>query len=255
MKDKVVIITGATKGMGFAAAKKLLELGAKVGLIYRSDENRAKECKAELQTFVENSLYIKADISNPTDRHHILKQVLSKFGRIDVLVNNAGVPARQPFLKVTEDEFDSIIAVNLKGPIFLAQLVAEQMIHQGDGGSIINFSSISGHRSTGGISYDVAKAGILLATQSMANVLGPHRIRVNSISPGMYKTEMNREHWENNTKMYQDMAAVTALKRGAEATEIAGTIVYLASDQSSYVTGTDIIADGGFLSYCPGRGK
>lgn len=105
----------------------------------------------------------------------------------------------------------------------------------------------------GGISYDAAKAGIIRASQTMANALGKYGIRVNSISPGMYKTQMNRYHWENETELYKNMVSVTALQRGAEADEIAGTVLYLASEQSSYTTGTDILADGGYSSHFPGR--
>lgn len=253
MKDNVIIITGATKGMGYACTVKLLELGAKVILIYRSDEKRAEECAKELQKYSKQTLFIKADISDIKTHDMIIEKTLERFHAINVLVNNAGVAARQSFLKMTEDEYDKILDVNLKGPVFLAQKVAKQMIRQETKGSIINFSSISGHRASGGTSYETAKSALIMATQSIANALGPHGIRVNSISPGFHKTEMNRYHWENNTKLNQSMIAVTALKRAAEAAEIAGTVVYLASSQSSYVTGTDIIVDGGFLAHCPGR--
>ena len=127
------------------------------------------------------------------------------------------------------------------------------MIKQEKSGYIINFSSICGHRAMGGISYDAAKAGIIRASQTMANTLGKYGIRVNSISPGMHKTEMNRSHWENETDLYKNMIAVTSLNRGAESEEIVGTVLYLSSEQSSYTTGSDIIVDGGYLSHCPGR--
>ena len=129
------------------------------------------------------------------------------------------------------------------------------MIDQKKGGSIINFSSISGHRGAGGISYDAAKAGIIRATQTMANALGEYGIRVNSISPGTHKTEMNRDHWENETDLYKRLVAITPLRRAAEAKEIAGTVIYLSSDQSSFTTGADILVDGGYLTLLPGREK
>ena len=256
IEDKVIIVTGATKGMGLASSKQLLKLGAKVVMVYFSDTTNARQIEAELSNdYKSHVLLLKADITNAADRQRIVDETLTAFQEINVLVNNAGIPAKASFPKETEEDFDIVVDVNLKAPIFLAKLVAEQMIKQEKGGSIINFSSVCGHRAMGGISYDAAKAGIIRATQTMANALGKYAIRANSISPGTHKTEMNRYHWENETDLHKNMVGVTALKRAAEAYEIAGTVVYLASDQSSYTTGTDIIVDGGYLSHCPGRGK
>jgi NAD(P)-dependent dehydrogenase (short-subunit alcohol dehydrogenase family) len=253
MKDKVVIVTGATKGMGLSTAKHLLELGSKVVLVYRNDRKTADEVAIQLSSYASKMLLLQADITNSSDRKRIIDGTITAFGRIDVLVNNAGVAAKSGFMKTTEKEYDTILDVNLKAPVFLAQLVAKQMIYQGDGESIINFASTSGHRATGGISYDAAKAGIIRATEAMAVALGKHGIRVNSISPGGHKTEINRYHWENNTELLQNVIKATPLKRFADASEIAGTVVFLASDQSSYITGTDIIADGGYKCVHPGR--
>jgi NAD(P)-dependent dehydrogenase (short-subunit alcohol dehydrogenase family) len=253
LKNKVIIVTGATKGMGLASSQKLLEMGAKVVMVYFSDAENAKLIEKELSNYREQILFLKSDITKPEDRQRIVDETLRTFKEINVLVNNAGIPAKNDFLKESEEDFDRVLDVNLKAPIFLAKLVAEQMIKQKKVGSIINFSSVCGHRAMGGISYDAAKAGIIRASQGMANALGKYGIRVNSISPGTHKTEMNRYHWENETGLYKSMIAVTALERAAEAEEIAGTVVYLASEQSSYTTGTDILVDGGYLSHCPGR--
>ncbi|OGT44768.1 MAG: hypothetical protein A3E82_08575 [Gammaproteobacteria bacterium RIFCSPHIGHO2_12_FULL_38_11] len=255
MKSKTIIVTGATKGMGFACSKRFLELDANVVMVYHSDITAAEHAEKDLFTYSNRILLLQANITVAQDRKKIIDATLNKFNHIDVLVNNAGAPSKCSFLNATEEDFDFVIDVNLKAPIFLAKLVAKQMIAQGDGGSIINFSSVSGHRAMGGISYDSAKAGIIRATQTMANSLGQYNIRVNSISPGTHKTDMNRYHWENETEIYKNMLSVTALKRAAEAKEIVGTVVYLAFSESSYTTGTDIVVDGGFLSYCPGRGK
>lgn len=253
MKDKVLIITGATKGMGFAVSQHMLNLGAKVSMIYLNDEDNAKQVETQLSNYQGNFQLINADITKSKDRNKIVDDTIDAFTRIDVLVNNAGIPARSGFLKETEDEFDLVLDVNLKAPVFLAKKVAKIMIEKYIAGSIINISSVCGHRAMGGTSYDAAKAGIIRATQTMANTLGKYGIRVNSISPGTHKTEMNRHHWENETDLHKKMLGVTALKRAAEASEIAGTVQYLASEQSSYTTGSDIIVDGGYLSHCPGR--
>ncbi len=253
VKDKVVIVTGATKGMGLASSKQLLKMDAKVVMVYFSDIENARQIETELSDYHAQLLILKADITKSEDRKRIVDRTINTFQEINVLINNAGIPAKASFLKEAEKDFDYVVDVNLKAPIFLAKLVAEQMIKQEKGGSIINFSSVCGHRAMGGISYDAAKAGIIRASQAMANTLGKYGIRVNSISPGTHKTEMNRYHWENETELHKNMVAVTALKRAAEADEIAGTVIYLASDQSSYTTGTDILVDGGYLSHCPGR--
>ena len=255
MKDKVVIVTGAIKGMGFGTAKTLLKKDAKVVLVYRSDDARALQVKEELKSYSANMVLLKADITKAVDREKIVDETLKKFHRIDVLVNNAGVAATQIFLKIEEEEYDKILDVNLKAPIFLAQAVAKQMIAEGKGGVIVNFSSISGHRGTGGISYDASKAGVIRATQTMAAALAEYNIRVNSISPGYHKTEMNRYHWENKTEMHKDAVEQIPLGRASEAEETAGTVIYLASDASSFVTGTDITVDGGYSCVWPGRDK
>jgi len=255
VKDKVFVVTGATKGMGLASSKQLLKMGAKVVMVYLSDTENAKQIEKELDDYREKILLLKADITRPEDRQRILDETLKAFKEINVLVNNAGVAPKAGFLKETEAAYDLVLNVNLKAPIFLAKLVANQMIDQKKGGAIINFSSISGHRGAGGISYDAAKAGIIRATQTMANSLGKYGIRVNSISPGAHKTEMNRDHWENETDLFKRLISITPLGRVAEADEIAGTVVYLASDQSSYTTGADILVDGGYLTLLPGREK
>jgi L-rhamnose 1-dehydrogenase len=253
MKNKTILITGATKGLGLASAKALLEQGARVIMVYRSDQKNAADVTDQLQKFKSQMLVLQADITQQNHRATVIKKALDAFGRIDVLINNAGVAAKAGFLKETPEEYATVIAVNLTAPIFLAQAVAQQIIKQGDGGSIINIASVSGHRGFGGISYDAAKAGLIRATQTTANALGKHHIRANSISPGTHLTEMNRYHWENNTTLFQNMTAVTALNRAAAADEIAGTIIYLASEQSSFTTGSDIIVDGGYLIHGPGR--
>lgn len=212
VKKNVMIITGATKGLGLAASRKLLQMGAKVVMVYCSDTENSCRVEAELQDYREQILLLQADITKTEDRQRIIDETLAAFNEINVLINNAGVAAKAGFLKESEESYDRVLDVNLKAPIFLAKLVATQMIKQKKGGSIINFSSVSGHRGGGGISYDAAKSGIIRATQTMANALGQYGIRVNSISPGTHKTEMNRYHWENETEVYKKMTVVTPLK-------------------------------------------
>lgn len=150
VKDKVVIVTGATKGMGFSSSKQLLKMGAKVVMVYLSDIENAQKIEAELKDYHNQKLLLKADITKAEDRTRIITETLKIFQEINVLVNNAGIPSKTGFLKEKEVDFEQVIDVNLKAPIFLAKLVAEQMIKQEKGGSIINFSSVCGHRAGGG---------------------------------------------------------------------------------------------------------
>lgn len=243
--NTVFIITGATRGMGFATTKRILELGGSVVMVYLSNNDAAKEALKALSEHQNRMLLIQADICSASGRESIINNTIEKFGKIDVLVNNAGIPTTHGFLKEAEQEFDRVLDVNLKAPIFLAKMVANKMIDQKQGGSIINIASTAGHQPGGALSYAAAKAGLIKATEAMASALGKYNIRVNSISPGMHCTDMNRYHWENKTERFKKMISNTALKRAADAAEITGTVVYLASDMSSYTTGTDILVHGG----------
>lgn len=245
LENKVVLITGATRGMGFAISKRALALGAKVVLVYRSDSVQAKKALDELSEHADQMHLIQADITLADDRARIVDEAIKQFGRIDVLVNNAGIPTTHGFLKEEEPEFDRVLDVNLKAPIFLAKIVAAVMIEQGEGGSIVNIASTAGHRGGAAVSYAAAKSGLIRATESMASTLGAYNIRVNSVSPGMHRTDMNRYHWENKTDRFKKMVEARALKRMAEASEVAGAVMYLASDEASYTTGADILVHGG----------
>ena len=219
---------------------------AKVVMVYRSDEKRARKCLDELKVYEKNILQLKADISDLKQHQFILEQTLKKFSKVDVLVNNAGVAPKAGFLKMDEVEYDRVLETNLKGPIFLAQKVAKQMIEQKTPGSIINIASTSAYRPENVVSYGPAKMGLVTASKAMASSLGAYGIRVNSISPGTHKTEMNRYHWENKTDVFSQSTSIP-LQRAAEAREITGAVVFLSSEDASYITGIDLIADGGFL--------
>lgn len=247
MKDKVALITGGSRGIGLAIAKAFAKQGYKVAINYRSDQQQAQKALEELQSLSDDVVVIKADVSDKADRERLLNETLQNFNRIDVLINNAAVASRYGFLKTTEEEFDRIYNCNLKAPIFLSKIVAEQMIKQGDGGSIINISSVAGHIPMG-INYGGSKAALLMETKNMAAKLGPYNIRVNSISPASTKTDLNRRAWQDNPELWKSHTDNVALQRGADPSEIAGAAIYLASEQASYTTGTDILVDGGWLS-------
>ena len=247
MEGKVVVVTGGSRGIGRAIAQAFGENGYKVVINYRADKDQAQKALEELHSISKDAIAIQADVSEKSERERLVKETLVKFGRIDVLVNNAAISTRHGFLKTTEEEFDRIYNCNLKAPIFLSKLVAEQMIKQECGGSIINVASVAGHIPMG-INYGGSKAALLMETKNMAAKLGPYNIRVNSISPGATKTDLNRSAWEGNPDFWKSHTDKIALQRGGDPKEVAEAAIYLASEQASYTTGTDILVDGGWLS-------
>lgn len=176
-----------------------------------------------------------------------MDSVINEFGSINVLVNNSGTAGRKKFIKDTEEHFNEIIASNLTGHVFLAQEVAKKMIENATHGSIINICSTASYSPTSGsLSYCAAKAGLLIATKNMAYELGPHGIRVNSITPGGIMTDMSRHAWED-PKIGPELENKIPMRRRGLPEEIAGAALYLSSDESSYTCGADVIVDGGWL--------
>jgi 3-oxoacyl-[acyl-carrier protein] reductase len=247
MKDKVVIVSGGSRGIGAGITRAFYDKGAKVVVNYRNDLQAAMALKEKLNALDERFLLVQADVSASEGRQSLLQQTLAKFNQVDVLVNNAGIAARKKFLKGTEQEFDAIIDTNLKSPIFLAQACAQSMIDKNTKGSIINICSVSGYFANAPVSYSASKAGLLAATKGMALALGEHGIRVNSVTPGTIKSDMNRYYWQDNPDLWQQHTIGMPLKRGGEPKELASAVVYLASDESSYITGIDLQVDGGWM--------
>lgn len=246
MKDKVVVVTGGSRGIGAGISELFYREGAKVVVNYRSDDDAAHALKQKLSANDDRLKLLRADVSQTEGRKHLLERTLQAFEKIDVLVNNAGIAARQGFLNGTEEEFDRIIETNLKGPVFLAQDCANHMIEKNIKGSIINLCSVSAHFANAPTSYCAAKAGLLMATKTMALALGRYGIRVNNVTPGTIKSDMNRPYWQDMPDKWQQATQNLPLGRGGEALELASAVLYLADDKSSFVTGTEIIVDGGF---------
>lgn len=245
--NKTVIVTGGTRGIGFAIAKAFVLNGDKVVMNYRSDTQQAEQALQSLQPDDSKVIAFQANISVEEDREHLLCETLDHFNSIDVLINNAGIAGKESFLKETEETFHHIMDNNLTGAIFLSQRVVKTMIDQAIKGSIIHIGSTAAHASSSGsLSYCVAKAGLLMATQHMAYKLGPYGIRVNCITPGGIETDMSRHAWSDPERK-SALEEVIPLRRRGQPDEVAGAALYLASDQASYTTGADIIVDGGWL--------
>ncbi len=239
---KVVVVTGASKGLGRAMALGFAEAGADVVVSSR----KLEPCDAvaeEVRALGRRALAVQAHVGDWWQCQVLVDATVAEFGRIDVLVNNAGIaPVPPSLLEVTEELFDKTIAVDLKGPLRLTALAAE---HMGLGGAVINISSkASLHPTSFTVVYAAAKAGLNALTKAAADALGPRGIRVNAIVCGTFHTDSLHASLPSE-ELRQQMASNISLGRIADANEIVGTALYLASDASSYLTGELILLDGG----------
>jgi len=238
LKDKVILITGSSQGIGKAIALKLSSMGAKIALndIPQQEEN-LKKTKQE----IENSNYYFADVSNYGEVEKMIASIEKDFGRIDVLINNAGINQDKTLAKMTEEEWQRVININLTG-VFNCSKACLPLIIQNQG-SIINISSIVGQRGNfGQTNYAASKAGIIGFTKSLAKEVGRFNVRVNAIAPGFIETKM-AETIPEEVKI--TVKKLTALGRFGTPEEVADTVSFLASQSSSFITGTVINVDGG----------
>ena len=248
---KVAIITGASRGIGFAVARRLGQDGHAVVVVATGPQERNQENLDILTDDGTEWLYVQADISKHEDREKIVESTLSRFGRIDVLVNNAGVApkVRADLLDMTEESFDRVVGINTKGNMFLTQLVAKAMLKQEvigkKRGSIINISSCSAEvSSTSRGEYCVSKAGVSMLTKLYADRLAPEGIMVNEIRPGVIATDMTSVVTAKYDKMIED--GVFPIARWGYPEDIANAVSAFADDHFLYTTGNYIDVDGGF---------
>jgi NAD(P)-dependent dehydrogenase (short-subunit alcohol dehydrogenase family) len=244
LQGKVAIVTGAARGIGLAIAQRFVKEGAKVTLADRL----AAEVEAEAAAFGAAALAVPTDVGDAGEVRRLVSRTAERFGRLDCMVANAAVQAEIPFLDLTEEEFDRVIRVNLKGAFLCGQTAARYMVEARTRGSIINMSSVNAvvaHPVL--VHYAASKGGIAMLTKGMAVSLAPHGIRVNAIGPGTVNTPINANFF-SMPGMIDRFLMRTPLGRIAEADEIASVAVFLASDEASYVTGTTIYADGGRLA-------
>jgi 3-oxoacyl-[acyl-carrier protein] reductase len=243
LKQKVAIITGAAQGIGKHIAGRFAAEGARV-VIADLNEAQARATAAELVASGAETMAVRVDVGDSASVAAMVQAVRAKFGRIDVLVNNAGIGLNKPVLTTTQAEWDANLRVNLTGTFLCGQAAARVMVEQG-GGRIVNIASISGQRGgVGRAAYGASKAGVILLTKVMAVELAPLGVLVNAISPGPVDTEQSRgTHTPATRKAYYDRIPV---KRYGSADEIAAGVVFLASDESSFVNGAILNVDGGF---------
>jgi NAD(P)-dependent dehydrogenase (short-subunit alcohol dehydrogenase family) len=243
LKDKVALVTGASRGIGEAIAVGLAQAGADLAIASRKLPDLEKVGE-EIKKLGKKCLPVQAHLGKLEEINQFVKRVLEEFGKIDILVNNAATnPTMAQAIDVDERAWDSIMNLNLKGLFFLSQAVAKVMKEKG-GGKIINVSSAAGTTPDILPIYSISKAGVNMATKVMAQQWAQYNIRVNAIAPGLTKTRFSEALWKNPDILKMAMFK-TPLRRPAEPDEMVGAIIYLASDASSYVTGQIIGVDGG----------
>jgi len=244
LDGRVALVTGGTKGIGLASVRALAAAGADVAICARTAEDCEKVAAEIEETTSVRALPVPGHIGNEETATAIVKTVAERFKRIDILVNNAEAnPQFAPMVDITAKSFDKVFQVNVRAPgVLVREAVAAGL---GRGGSIINIASIAGLKSEPMMgAYSASKAAIISATKTLARELGPAGIRVNAIAPGVIRTEFAQILVET-PQIHDHVVAATALGRVGEPEEIGGTVVYLASDASSYVTGSVVVVDGG----------
>ncbi len=244
LKDKVAIVTGASQGLGKAIAIGLSKRGAKLVLADVKDSSSTEE---EIKKFGGESFMLKVDVSNLDDVKKMVKKTIDEYGKIDILVNNAGILRESKAEEISTEDWNSVININLTGQFYCAQEVGKQMIKQKNG-RIINISSIAGLQGyAGSVPYSSSKGGVVLMTKTLAAEWGQHNINVNAICPGVFATDMTEDILESE-EFIENIKKNVPLARYAESEELIGTIVYLSSKASDYVTGHALVIDGGWTA-------
>lgn len=249
LKRKVALITGARRGMGKAHALALAGQGAKV-IVTDIDLAECQQVVEEIKNKGGEAIAFKLDVSKSSEINDVFKKAVNHFGRLDILVNNAGIFFPKPALELTEEEWDKMIDIDLKGQFFCAQRAAQEMI-KNKWGRIINISSVAsgqvGVGISGGAHYTAAKAGIIGMSETLAIELAPFRINVNVVAPGAIDTPM-LQATNLGPEALKSFLERIPLKRIGKPEEVAALIVFLASEEASYVTGTTFYVDGGWLA-------
>lgn len=244
LTDKVAIVTGASRGIGRAIAISLAKEGAKVVVNYRSDDEGANKVLSEIEQCGGTGILHKGDISKFEVAEDLAKFCLDKFQRIDILVNNAGITKDSLLLRMKEEDFDSVINVNLKGTFNCVKHISPIMIKQ-KSGKIINISSVIGLTgNVGQVNYAASKAGVIGITKSLAKELGSRGINVNAIAPGFIETDMTSVL---SDKIKESILTLIPLNKMGNVEDVANLAVFLASNLSDYITGQVITVDGGMV--------
>ena len=247
LRDTSIVVTGGNSGIGEAIVLAAAAEGANVVVDYVSHPDETTSLIDKVEAAGGHAVGVEADVSRPADLHTMIQKAVDTYGRLDVLVNNAGIETRTSLLDTTEDDFDKVLAVDMKSAFFGTQIAAKQFISQGGGGLVLNISSV--HEDwpmPGNIAYCVAKGGIRMLTRTAGVELGEHGIRVVNIAPGAVATPINASTEDDPEKMKKLKAAIP-LRRMAQPDDIADVVVFLASGKAGYVTATTVVVDGGIM--------
>ena len=248
LEGKVALVTGAAQGIGLACARALAGEGARVVLADVNGKAALDACDA-LRAAGREAAAVACDVSRRDDVDRAVSTAVEKFGRLDILVANAGIVHAAEFLDLAEADFDRVLAVNLKGVFLSGQAAARQMVKQGGGGAIVNMSSVNAVLAIPNqVPYVVSKGAINQLTKVMSIALAPHGIRVNAIGPGTILTELAKTAVLGNREAERKILSRTPMGRLGEPDEVARVAVFLASDEASYITGQTLYPDGGRLA-------
>jgi len=248
LKDKVAIITGSARGIGATTAQTFAREGANV-VICDVNAELGKELASEINRALGNgsptAIFLPVNVAEAASVNHLIEQTVQHFGRLDILINNAGVTRDAQLKKMTDDEFAFVIDINLKGVFNCGRAAAQQMLAQGEGGVILNAASIVGlDGNFGQTNYASTKAGVVAMTKVWARELGPKGIRVNAIAPGFIETPMTAKMPET---IYNTMVERTPLRRAGQAQDVANAYLWLAGAEASFINGVTLRVDGGIV--------
>lgn len=242
LTGKVALVTGASRGIGRQTAITLASYGATVIVNYNGSREKAEEVAAQIKENGGNAAVYGCNVSDYLAVEAMMKELVKEYGRIDILVNNAGITKDGLLMKMSEEDYDAVLDINLKGTFNCIKHISRQMLKQ-KGGRIINLSSVVGvYGNAGQVNYSASKAGVIGITKSVAKELGSRGITVNAVAPGFIITEMTDAMPEDAKKQVSDRIA---MKRLGEVADVAETVAFLASDKAAYITGQVICVDGG----------
>jgi glucose 1-dehydrogenase len=252
LDGKVAIVTGGNTGIGKSIVLALAKEGANIVIDYIANPEATEDLEKQVAALGDVAIGVEADVSKVNDLQTLVDAAVKQFGRLDIMVNNAGVETRTSVLDTTEEQYAKVLDINLKSAFFGTQVAAKQMIAQGGGGRIINITSV--HEDwpmPGNTPYCLSKGGVRMLTRTAGVELGPHNITVVGVGPGAVATPINKSTMSDPAKM-KTLDAAIPLGRMAEPEEIGSVVAFLASDGAGYVTATTVFADGGIMHSSPG---